>query len=265
MSKKYYRFFGGFLKKQEKWLNEMAGKGYRLVRTGIAWYEFEECQPGEYCYAVEFIGEKSKQKSREYASFLEDCGYRVLFKNLNLDYSVGKAVFRPWAQKGGKIATTGGTYNRELLLVEKENDGKPFELHTTEEDIREYRKTVRKPWLCSFAVILLLSLLALTGGFGSTRSAVRIGYVGSEGWSNWSGRYASLSGTMKKTIHPKEDVLHIEAKTNSGAISIEIWDADGNIVFDERDIGTASFDIDVSTKLVVKITAEKHSGSFLIE
>lgn len=272
MRKKYYRFFWGFLKKQEKWLNEMADQGCRLVRTGRAWYEFEECEPGKYRYAVEFVGEKSKQEAEEYASFLEDCGYRVLFKNLNLDYSVGKAVFRPWAKKGGKIATTGGSYNKELLLVEKENDGKVFELHTTEDDIREYQKTIRKPWIFSIAAILIVILisfgsicLAGTLGIGSIRSATRIGYVGTEGRSSWTGRYSSLDGMMKKSIHPKADVLHIEVRTDSGIISVEIQDADGNIIFDELDIGTSSFNVAVSGKVTVKIVADRHMGSFSIE
>lgn len=272
MSKKHYRFFWGFLKRQENWLNEMADKGYRLVRTGRAWYEFEDCEPGKYRYAVEFVGEKSKQNAKDYASFLEDYGYRVLFKNLNLDYSVGKVVFRPWAKKGGKIATTGGTYNKELLLVEKENDGKPFELHTTDDDIREYQKTIRKPWIFSIATILIVILICFgsifltrTLGIESTRSAIRIGYVGNEGYSSWTGRYSSLDGTMKKSIHPKTDMLHIEVRTDDGMISIEIKDADGNVIFDEYDIGTASFDVAVSGKVVVRIKADRHKGSFSIE
>ncbi len=272
MSKKYYRFFWGFLKKQENWLNEMADKGYRLVRTGRAWYEFEDCEPRKYRYAVEFVGEKSKRNAKEYASFLEDFGYRVLFKNLNLDYSVRKTVFRPWAEKGGKIATTSGTYSKELLIVEKENDGKPFELHTTEDDIREYKKTVRKPFIFSIVTILIVILISLgsvfltqTLGIESTRSATRIGYVGNEGYSSWNGKYTSLNGTMKKSIHPKTDMLHIEVKTDAGVISIEIQDADGNVIFDEYDIGTASFDVAVPGKVVVRVIAESHKGSFSVE
>ena len=269
MGKKYYRFFWGLLKKQENWLNEMADKGHRLIRTGRAWYEFEDCEPGKYRYAVEFVGEKSKQNAKEYAAFLEDFGYRVLFKNLNLDYSVGKVVFRPWAKKGGKIATTGGSYNKELLLVEKENDGKPFELHTTDEDIREYKKTLSRPWIFSIVTIFIVlflcfgsGFLATNLGFASVKSATRIGYVGNEGYSSWTGRYSSLDGTMKKSIHPKTDMLHIDVATDGGTISIEIQDADGNVIFDEHDIGTESFDVAVSGKVFVRIIADSHKGSF---
>ena len=110
MSKKCYRFFGGLLNTQEKWLNKMSEKGYRLVRTGKLLYEFEKCKPDEVTYCVEFIGEKSKESSIDYANFLEDMGYKVFFKNINLNYSVGKVRWRPWAERGGRIATNTTTF-----------------------------------------------------------------------------------------------------------------------------------------------------------
>ena len=79
MSKKCYRFFGGLLTAQEKWLNKMSSKGYRLVRTGKMLYEFEECNTDRAEYRVEYIGSKSQNDSQEYFLFLEDKGYRVFF------------------------------------------------------------------------------------------------------------------------------------------------------------------------------------------
>ena len=119
MNKKCYRFYGGLIASQEKWLNRMAKKGYRLIRAGKLFYEFEECKPGQVQYCVEFIGQKSKESAADYARFLEDCGYHVFFKNINLNWSVGKAVVRPWADKGGRIATNSTTFNLQLLIVEK--------------------------------------------------------------------------------------------------------------------------------------------------
>ena len=79
MSKKCYRFFGGLLNTQEKWLNKMSEKGYRLVRTGKLLYEFEKCKPDEVTYCVEFIGEKSKEggadKILDYADRPSFCLY----------------------------------------------------------------------------------------------------------------------------------------------------------------------------------------------
>ena len=99
-------------------------------------YEFEPCAPGQYQYCVEFVGEKSKQGADDYVRFLEDCGYRVFYKNINLNYAVGKVRVRPWANQGGKIATNATTYNRELLIVEK----------VSQRDC----KNRRKPWLFLF-------------------------------------------------------------------------------------------------------------------
>jgi hypothetical protein len=170
MSKKFYRFFGGLLTAQENWLNKMSEKGYHLIRTGKLLYEFEKCKPGQYQYRIEFIGQKSKANAEDYHTFLEDIGYKVFYKNINLNYSVGKIRYRPWAEKGGRIATNATTFNRELLIVEKENDGKPFELHTSYEDKESYYSNLRNPWLLLllmftvFAVVnrsIILGILAL--------------------------------------------------------------------------------------------------------
>lgn len=164
MSKKYYRFFGGLLKAQENWLNKMSEKGYRLIRTGRMLYEFEECKPNQSKYCVEFIGQKSKDGAKDYHDFFEDMGYKVFYKNINLNYSVGKVRWRPWAEKGGRIATNATTFNRELLIIEKENDGKPFELHTSYKDKENYYKSLRNPWLM---ILLMLAIFAV-----GTRSVV---------------------------------------------------------------------------------------------
>ena len=90
MSKKYYRYFGCLLSAQENWLNKMAASGYRLIRAEKLLYEFEECSRGQYQYFIEFIAHKSKENAEDYRTFLEDMGYNVFFKNINLNYSVGK-------------------------------------------------------------------------------------------------------------------------------------------------------------------------------
>jgi len=172
---KKYRYFGGFLTFQEKWLNNMAQKGYRLVRVGKMLYEFESCTPDQYQYAVDFVADKSKKDSQGYKAFLEGCGYNVFYKNINLSYSIGKVRFRPWAEGSGKIATNSTTYNKELLIIEKQNDGKPFDLHTTANDRTEYLKKWRNVWFTYFAMFALMGVLfafnapvasVITGGIG---------------------------------------------------------------------------------------------------
>ena len=159
MSKKCYRYFGGLLQKQEKWLNKMAEQGYRLISADKMLYEFEKCNPGCVEYRVEYIGSKSQNDSQEYFQFLEDMGYKVFFKNINLNYSVGKARYRPWAEKRGRIATDNTTFNKELLIVEREKKDKPFELHTSFEDKIQYYESLQKPYVIFFFLFLLIGVL----------------------------------------------------------------------------------------------------------
>ena len=156
---KRYRYFWTLLAAQSHWLNRMADRGLRLSRTEKLLYEFQPCAPGQYRYCVEFVAHLSREKAEDYARFLEDCGYRTWFKNANLDWNVGKVVGRPWAEPGGRLASNATTYNRELLIVEKENDGKPFRLHTALEDQIRYRKAQRRPALFLLAVMTPLAAL----------------------------------------------------------------------------------------------------------
>ncbi len=55
MIKKRYRFFGNRSARQQKSLNAMSHKGYRLIGTGKISYEFERCRPDEYRYCVESV------------------------------------------------------------------------------------------------------------------------------------------------------------------------------------------------------------------
>lgn len=163
---KKYRFFGSFLKAQEKWLNKLSAHGYRLVRTGKLLYEFESCAPNEVQYCVEFIGEKSHENAEDYRLFLENMGYTVFYKNINLSYSIGKVRYRPWADKGGRIATNRTTYDRELLIIAKENDGKPFQIHTAKDDIVRYYSRIRAAWFSFFIIFGACGMLSKSLIFG---------------------------------------------------------------------------------------------------
>ena len=173
MRKKCYRFFGALLTSQGNWLNKMSEKGFRLVRAGKLLYEFEPCTPGQYQYQVELVADKSKENAEDYALFLEDIGYRVFFKNINLNYSVGKIRWRPWTEKGGTISTNKTTFNRELLIVEKINDGKPFELHTSYEDKAIYCRKLQKLWFFLFLTAVIMGIFMRTWILG-TISAVSL-------------------------------------------------------------------------------------------
>lgn len=164
MSKKCYRFFGGLLNIQENWLNKMSKRGYRLVRTEKLLYEFENCDSEEYQYVVDFIGEKPQKDVNHYKKFLWDMGYNTFYKNINLNYSIGKVRFRLWTDKGDKIANNSNTFNKELLIVEKLNDGKPFSLYTTSDDKIHYYKKLIKPWISLFVLSLIVGIIKFSNG-----------------------------------------------------------------------------------------------------
>ena len=123
-------------------------------------YTFDKCEPGEYEYAVEFVGDKAYSEAKNYREYLESMGFRTFSKNINLNFSYGKVRWRPYAKGTGQIATSPGGFNKELLILEKRRDGKPFELHTDIHDKLGTYKTARRAYV--WAVLLMLGLAAIT-------------------------------------------------------------------------------------------------------
>lgn len=151
-----YRYFGGLLNSHARWLNKMATRGYRLTDTGRLHYTFAPAEAGAVQYAVEYVGDLRRAEADRYCTFLKEMGYRVWVKPINLNWSVGKVVLRPSAEGGVGLASSGTTLNRELFIVEKVNDGRPFSLHTTVDDRIAYTKRLRRPpfWLVLFTLLL---------------------------------------------------------------------------------------------------------------
>ena len=143
----------------EKWLNKKAKEGLRLSKVQRCIYEFERCKPGQYQYAVDYIGNKSDAERKEYESLLDEIGIRYFEKPLNLgQFAVGKIRYRPYANKGGKWATSRGMINRELLILEKKNDGKPLSVYTNIEDKIAALRERRKPLFYLIVFVLLMGL-----------------------------------------------------------------------------------------------------------
>jgi len=158
MRRTYYRYFAGLLDAQTRWLNSKAADGLRLVHAGMLTYEFEPCPPDQYQYTVEFVGHKSYANILARKEALEEKGYRVFFKNLNLTAAYGKVYFRPYAEPGGHIGTSGTTLNKELLIIEKEGDAAPFELLSPASERITHLRHMRNPWLCFCMTFLFCGL-----------------------------------------------------------------------------------------------------------
>ena len=153
-------FFGGLIKAQEKWLNKKASQGWRLIKSGIMTYTFERCEPGEYQYAVDYVGSKAFEEAEEYHDFLESMGYRVLYKNINPTYTLLRIRFRPFKKKPWVPVTNLNAYNRELLIVERKAEEGEFKLHTSGEDIKNYYMDLVAPYV--FLLVLFEGLAIVT-------------------------------------------------------------------------------------------------------
>lgn len=81
------RFFSIVEYVQEgEWLTEMARKGYRLVSvSGIGKYTFEEAEPEEVVYQLDFNQDGIRNKA-EYIQMFRDCGWEYLFDYFGYSY-----------------------------------------------------------------------------------------------------------------------------------------------------------------------------------
>lgn len=158
-----FKFFFNPITGLTKWLNEMSEKGYRLAKVGNTFYYFEECEEGKYKYAVDFVANKTYSDLKDYERFLEESNIRYVEKPGNIGkVSLGSMRYRPFADKGAKITTTNGMINREFLILEKENDEKPFEIYTSVEDKITALKIMRKPIITMSIFIGLMILSTVT-------------------------------------------------------------------------------------------------------
>lgn len=95
-------------------------------------------------------------------------------------------------------------------------------------------------------------------------TTIRTGYSGHEGWRVWSAKYRRFKGMMRRTLHPKysPDTYRVTVETQKGSIAITITDKEGNVIFNEKDIQTTSFLVKVTGRILVRIEADDHQGSF---
>ncbi|MBQ9300578.1 MAG: hypothetical protein IJ214_08700 [Clostridia bacterium] len=131
----------------------------------------------------------------------------------------------------------------------------------------KYQPKNAKSAILIVVVVLVLIFAARFFGIGTTRSAMRIGYIGNDGSQReWSASYLRLSGSLEHTIRPESNAgkLYFEIKTNSGTISVVVQDKSGNIVFEKDNIETSTFEVEVPGEVRVCMKADGHRGGFKI-
>lgn len=142
-----FRFFGGFLNLQERWLNAMSKKGWRLNKIHGHRYDFIRCESKEFVYCVDNILTRNNEDAEKYINFLHEIGYKTFQTGINLNMSIGKMRWRAGGSKIGHLDTGLGKYNKEILIVEKRKDDEPFRLHTSKVDILNYYRSLRNVYL----------------------------------------------------------------------------------------------------------------------
>lgn len=81
---------------EEKWLNEMAEKGWVLDKVGFCKYRFVEKEPGAYHVRLEMLEDTpDSEKGREYIGFVEETGAEYIGNVIRWVY------FRKRTEDGG--------------------------------------------------------------------------------------------------------------------------------------------------------------------
>ena len=111
-------------------------------------------------------------------------------------------------------------------------------------------------------IVIAIVIMNVTTGGAVFRSGVRLGYVGNELPHSWTGKYTSIMGNFSKSITPKGDVLTIEITTNSGELNVEITNEDKEVIYSNTFTDTQTVEVPVTGKVKIKLSTDKHSGSF---
>lgn len=154
------RYFFGFLKLQEKWLNNMARKGWRLVEINYHKYTFTESKE-KYAYNVDILLDKKAEEINNYIKFLDEMGCKTFRNGINLNYSFLKFKWRLGGGSWGHFDDDRGNFNKEILIIEKCGQD-VIPLYTTKEDLCNYYTVIRNGYIPPF----LLCLVALMDSMG---------------------------------------------------------------------------------------------------
>ena len=119
-------------------------------------------------------------------------------------------------------------------------------------------------WICGCVIAVAIFVVILRSGVAPTGSGLQMGWVESNTRDHWSATYAFHDGYQQRTINNDGEptVLEVEIVSSSGEIGMTVTDENGNIIYDQQGIETSSFEIEISGKVIVKITGEDHKGSY---
>lgn len=115
-SKVVHRFYWDY-EKEERWLNEMASRGWHFTGHRLGGYRFEQGEPGTWIYRIELLpAEPRSAASQEYLSLLLDTGAEAVTTRVRWVY-----LRRPAAMESfelfSDLESRIGHYRRVLKLL----------------------------------------------------------------------------------------------------------------------------------------------------
>lgn len=140
-------------------------------------------------------------------------------------------------------------------------------MHTSELIRIEHESNVKKGKCAILALVVIFGILIATENVGFTRSqALSIKSREYATKTQWSMEYQFCDGYMNRTMKTvnDEDVINVIVVTEEGNISIKIEDMDGNIVFEQEEIPSGNYPVEVEGKYKVHVEVDDHRGSFYI-
>lgn len=146
---------------REKYINSIASDGYRLVRSGSIFHEFEKTN-SKYTYAVQYIGYMNNTERKEYTKFLYDMDLKVFTAPLNIGkFSFGNEKLRPYNSPKSMIATSPGMINKEILIIETQGNKEVPIFSEMESKNLDFNRRKAPYYYLLFASVLLIALALL--------------------------------------------------------------------------------------------------------
>lgn len=103
--------------KEEKWINEMSGKGWAFWHTNGVIYKFKSCEPATYIYQIDFDEQKSRNGVGDYVMFRTQCGDRLVHQWKRKIYWTREAASGPFEAENNvaaKLRLTNKAFNHHL-------------------------------------------------------------------------------------------------------------------------------------------------------
>ena len=159
---------------------------------------------------------------------------------------------------GSLIPILGGLFIPPYFVAKKYQCKEGEHLNKTKGTI--WRKVL---WIL---VMVAFIWIMTAGGIGTSRSGMRICYIENTTRNEWNAEYALLDGYMQRTMWTAKDAdgITIVIDSEEGNLTVEIKDAEKNVIFSQKNMETGTYEVEASGKYIVCVTAEEHRGGFYI-